>query len=392
MTSIAGIRLKKNREKSVLQYHPWIFSGAIQEIDHGIGDGDMAAVSDFSGEHLGYGYYNSKTQISVRMLSFSTDPVDDGFFRRLIISAIEKRKAGPSLGRTTACRMVFSEGDFLPGLIVDRYNNHLVIQIFTLGMEKMKGSIVRMLEKTLHPESVYERSDHEGRKLEGLPESSGQLAGTTPEEITINENGASFNVDVMRGQKTGFFLDQRDNRMLVRSLSKDRKALNLFSYTGGFSVQALAGGATGAVCVDASESALTAAHANAVLNGYGGKHETVRADIFQYLRHADIDAGIIVCDPPALVKSKNALDAGCRGYKDLNLQITKKCRPGTLLLTCSCSRFVSMDLFQKIVFSAFADAGRKASIIGKFGHPADHPVSIFCPETEYLKSMLLYIE
>ncbi len=389
---MAHIRLRKNREKSVLQGHPWIFSGAIHEIDHGIGDGDIAAVRDFSGAHLGYGYYNSKTQISVRMLSFSTDPVDDGFLRRLIISAIEKRKASPSLGRTTACRMIFSEGDFLPGLIVDRYNNHLVIQILTLGMEKLKSRIVSILEETLHPESVYERSDHEGRKLEGLSESSGQLAGTTPVEITINENGASFNVDVMRGQKTGFFLDQRDSRMLVRSLSKGRKALNLFSYTGGFSVQALAGGATKATCVDASENALIAAHANAMLNGYGDKHETVRADIFQYLREADIEAGIIVCDPPALVKSRNALEAGCRGYKDLNLQIAKKCRPGTMLLTCSCSRFIDMDLFQKVVFSAFADAGRRAAILGKFGHPADHPVSIFCPETEYLKSMLLYIE
>jgi 23S rRNA (cytosine1962-C5)-methyltransferase len=392
MNSMPALHLKKNREKSLLQGHPWIFSGAIASIDESLTDGDIAAVIDYAGNHHGYGYYNGKTAITVRMLSFSEELVTDGLLRGLIASALDKRTNNPLLAGRDACRLLFSEGDFLPGLIVDRYGGHLVMQILTLGMEKLKENIVRLLEDLLHPESIYERSDHEGRRIEGLAPATGQVRGETPPEIHITEEGLSFKVDVLRGQKTGFFLDQRDNRMLVRSLAQGRTALNLFSYTGAFSMHALAGGALRATSVDSSQGALDMAQRNAALNGFAGRHHCVRADIFHYLREANIDADLIICDPPALVKSRASLDRGCRGYKDLNLQIAKKCPPGTVLLTCSCSRFVDMDLFQKIIFAAFADAGRKASIIGKYSHPCDHPVSLFCPETEYLKAILVWID
>ncbi|HOO73582.1 MAG TPA: class I SAM-dependent rRNA methyltransferase [Spirochaetota bacterium] len=386
------VRLKKNRQKSVLNGHPWIFSGAIEAVDEGVRDGDIAAVCAADGAHLGYGYYNSKTAIAVRMLSFSEQPPDREYIQALVRAAVRRRAGNPMLARTSAYRLVFSEGDFLPGLIVDRYEGHLALQVLTLGMDKLKGCVIDELNDLLGPDSIYERSEHEGRRLEGLADSSGQVSGLTPESIIITEGDVSFSVDIRRGQKTGFFLDQRDNRNLVRMIAKDRKALNLFSYSGGFSLHALAGGALDATCVDASAGALEAAKANAALNGFAQKHTAHKADVFQYLRDADITADLIICDPPALVKSKPSLDKGARGYKDLNLQIARACPQGTLLLTCSCSRFVSMDLFQKIVFSAFSDAGRRASIIGKYSHPCDHPVSLYCPETEYLKALLVYVE
>jgi len=328
MTLLKNIYLKKYREKSVLNRHPWVYSGAIDRIDHGIEDGDMVFLRDFHGATLGTGYYNSSSRIRVRLLAFGGAPVDREFLRTLVSRAVEYRQLNPLLKITTACRLINGEGDGLPGLVVDQYDRHLVIQTSTRGIERIRETILELLMECCKPDSVYERSDQSGRALEGLKPRVGQVFGHTPDEIIISEYGTSYSVDVRHGQKTGFYLDQRENRELIRSLSPGKKLLNLFSYTGGFSLAAMAGGAVEAVSVDSSSEALERARANAAL----------------------------------------------------------------LLLSCSCSRFIGMDLFQKIVFSAMADAGRQATILKKSHHPVDHPVNIYCPETEYLKALLLRLD
>lgn len=387
-----SIQLKEHRDKALRRYHPWVFSGAIGKKDTDIEDGDIVAVRDASGAQCGYGYYNSRTQIAARMLSFGADEVTDNYLRGLVRAAIARRTGNPLLGSTDSYRLIFSEGDFLPGLIVDSYDGHLVVQVLTLGMERLKPAIMKILEQELNPPSIYERSDHEGRGLEGLAPMQGQVIGETPAELVLKEGGVSFYVSVSAGQKTGFFLDQRDNRALVRNLARGRRVLNLFSYTGAFSAAAAAGGAASIVSVDSSAPALDLARRNMDLNGFTAPCEFIRADIFQYLRDKPADADLIILDPPALAKSRGSVDRACRGYKDLHLQLARRCPAGATLLTCSCSRFIDMALFQMVVFEAFADAGRKASIIGKYGQPCDHPTSIFCPETEYLKAMLVRIE
>ncbi len=387
-----SIYLKQRKDKAVRNRHPWIFSGAIGKKDPGIADGDIVAMRDAAGGLLGSGYYNGKTQIAVRMLAFDGQEVTDTYLRELVRAAVAKRTTSPLLRDTEAYRLIFSEGDFLPGLIVDYYGGHLVMQVLTLGMERLKDEITGILAEEIRPASIYERSDHEGRVLEGLSPAEGQVLGTTPRDLVLREGGLSFHIDIGAGQKTGFYLDQRDNRSLVKRIAGGRDVLNLFCYTGGFSVAAAAGGARRIVSVDSSADALEMAKRNMALNSVSAPCEFIRADIFQYLREGPIDAGLVILDPPALAKNRGSVDRACRGYKDLHLQAARRCPAGTMLLTCSCSRFIGMDLFQMVVFEAFADAGRKAAIIGKYGQPCDHPVNIFCPETEYLKGMLLLVE
>ena len=387
-----NIYLKDKKDRAVLHRHPWIFSGAIQKKDPGIENGEMIAVRGHNGDRLGSGYFNGRTQIAVRLLAFGDREPDDAHLRGLISAAVKRRAGNPLLGGTDSWRLVFSEGDHIPGLIVDAYGPHLVLQSLTLGMDRLKNAVSNILIELIGPESIFERSEHEGRAMEGTPSVRAPIYGTTPAEIMIRENGASYMVNPREGQKTGFYLDQRDNRSMVRALAPGRRVLNLFSYTGGFSVAAARGGAGKIVSVDASGEALDMAKRNMELNGAAASAEYIRADIFQYLRDAEIDSDLIILDPPALAKNRASADNACRGYKELHLQIARKCPPGALLLTCSCSRFIGMDLFQKVVFGAFADAGRTASIIGKYHQPCDHPTSIFCPETEYLKAMLLAVE
>lgn len=386
------IRLKPGKEKSVLRRHPWVFSGAIDRQDPDVADGDMVAVCGARGDVLGFGYYNARSQIAARMLSFGPGEFSPEVLRGLIRAAAQRRAACPQLRDTDSYRVIFSEADGLPGLIVDTYAGHLVLQCLTLGIERLKDEIVGLLVAELRPASVYERSDHESRRLEGLAPRRGQLAGTTPDELVIREGAFSFFAGPARGQKTGFYLDQRDNRRRVGQWASGRRVLNLFCYTGAFGVAAARGGAKEIVSVDGSAEALAAAGRNMALNGIPAPGEFVKANVFQYLRAAEIKSDFIILDPPALANSKAAVPNACRGYKDLHLQVAKKCPPGALLLTCSCSRHVGMELFQKVVLGAFADAGRGAAIVGKYAQPCDHPTSIFCPETEYLKTMLLLMD
>ncbi len=386
------ITLGKGKEKPLVHRHPWIFSGAIAAKDEGIEDGQIVSVFDWRGSMLGYGYYNSRSQIIVRMLSFGSERIDTDFYRKRLILALDKRLNNPLLRKTNAFRLVFSEGDFLPGLIIDKYDAHLVVQVLTMGIERIRDSLLEMMIDIFSPQSIFERSDHHGRLIEGMEERSGQLFGITPDNIIINEDGILLHVDVRHGQKTGLFLDQRENRELVRELAPDRNVLDLFCYSGGFSMAALKGGAKNVISVDASENALDMVKRNARLNDSPQACSCVRADIFDYLRREEINSDLIIIDPPALAKSRSGISNACRGYKDLNLQAIKKAPPGALILSCSCSRFISLDLFQKVLFSAASDAVRNVSIIRKACHPADHPVSIFHPESEYLKSILLQIE
>ena len=396
-TAIAGtmtvmkVYLKKGKEKPILQRHRWIFSGAIEYIDDTIADGDMVSVCDHAGTVLGAGYFNGKSQLTVRLLSFGDAPFSIDTLRGLIGCAADSRAADPLLEGTNAFRLVHSEGDGIPGLIVDSYDGHLVMQCLTLGIDRLRDDIITLLRDTLKPKSIYERSDHAGRAIEGLEKRSGQADGITPDEIIVNENGMMLAVDVKRGQKTGLFLDQRDHRALARRIAKGRKVLNLFSYTGGFTVAAMLGGAGESISVDASEGALITLKKNLELNGITSGAETACADVFDYLRGDNGDADLIILDPPAFAKSRGAITRALRGYKDINLQVMKRCPAGAHLLTFSCSRFISMDDFQRAVFEAALDAGRDASIILKSHHPSDHPVSVYVPETDYLKGLLVRI-
>jgi len=347
-------------------------------------------VCTYDGSILAWGYYNSRTDIAVRLLTFGDSKPDTDLFVERIRSSVTLREMCVTQC-TNAYRLIHSEGDMLPGLIVDWYNGHCVMQVLTAGMEQFKGTIAQIMKDIVKPISIYERSDHEGRKIEGLKPISGQIYGTAPDLIEIHENGMRFFVDIKHGQKTGFFCDQRDNRKTVKTLAQGSKVLNLFSYTGGFSVAALLGGAQFATSVDSSQEALDLALKNCKLNGVNAKHATVKANVFDYINEMEITQNFIVCDPPALVKNKKGLSNALRGYKELNLKIIKKVPHNTLLLTCSCSRFVDIKLFQQVVFSAALDARREVRIIGKFVQPFDHPVNIYCPETEYLKALLLYI-
>lgn len=391
MDIIPKIFLKKGKEKPILQRHPWIFSGAISKKDD-VADGQIIAICDSNGTHLGYGYYNSRSQIAARVLSFGTEKVDKDFLRKLIRSAYQKRKDNPLLKNSDAFRVIFSEGDFIPGLIVDDYNGHLVLQILTLGIETLRDTLVELLVDFLGPLSIYERSDHSARMIEGLTARAGQVWGSTPDEVIIHENGMVFCVDILKGQKTGFFLDQRENRGLVKDVSRDKDVLNLFCYTGGFSVAAYLGGAKEVVSVDSSESALMGTGKNITLNQIHQSPLLVNGDVFQYLKQESIQSNFIIIDPPSFTKNRGTVKNACRGYKELNLQVIQKCPKGSLVVTCSCSRFIDMGLFQKVIFSAAADAGRNVSILRKSHHPTDHPVNIFHPESEYLKSLLLFVE
>ncbi len=385
--------LKPQREKSVLHRHPWVFSGSVGTVDDGIDDGEIVTVLDHRGNMLGTGYFNSSSRIRVRMLSFGDIQVSREFFAGLVLSALRRRQSDHHLLDTNACRLINGEGDNLPGLIADHYNGHLVVQVLTRGIEKMKEALFELLIEICKPVSVYERSDHPGRKLEGLGPVTGQIYGVTPGDIIICEEGMEFSVDVYQGQKTGFFLDQRENRRMIRELAGGKKVLNLFSYTGGFTVAALLGGAVEVTSVDASADAIDLARQNAERNSGGkGLHKYVVDDVFSYLRNHSIDSNLVIIDPPALAKSRDMVDRAARGYKDLTLQVALRCPPDSLILSCSCSRYIDMGFFQKIIYSAFSDAGRNAVILKKNHHPSDHPVNLYCPESEYLKALLIHID
>ncbi|HOW59852.1 MAG TPA: class I SAM-dependent rRNA methyltransferase [Candidatus Omnitrophota bacterium] len=381
--------LKQSKEKPVWNRHPWIFSGAVDQIEEGYETGDLARVFSAKEEFLGIGYLNPESQIVIRMLAFEDISIDEHFFNQKIIDAIELRKAFLS-PETNAYRLIHAEGDFLPGLIADVYGDFLVVEFNTAGIDVWKPEVVRCLQKHFPSHSIYERSDSDLRKREGLNRSVGVLVGHEPAPIIeIRENGMTFGADIQGGQKTGFFLDQRENRSTVRDLSGGKKVLNCFAYTGGFSVCAVKGGAKEVVSVESSESAVMLGRKNDERNQIpAAVHTWEQQDVFDYLRAANREFDLIILDPPAFCKNKQQIQQAARGYKDINLQALKHIPRGGLLFTFSCSSYITPDLFQKIVFGAAADAKRNVRILKKTSHAFDHPINIFHPEGEYLKGLL----
>ncbi len=384
--------LKEEKEKPLEGCHPWVFSGAIDEIDDDHQTGDLVKVYSSRNHFLGIGYLNPRSQIAIRMLTFEDTKIDAGFFEKRIRDAAALRHAYLQ-ENTNAYRVVHSEGDFLPGLIVDRYGDYLVAQFLTAAMDQWKPMLVDILQRVLPCRGIFEKDDTESREWEGLETRIGKLAGEEPPDyVEITENGYPFVVNLHGGQKTGFFLDQRDNRKMVGRMSRGKRVLNCFSYTGGFSVYAAKGGATETVSVDSSDDALNTARVNFEKNGIPAENCTVvQEDVFEYLRASRQEFDTIILDPPAFCKNKHQVNQASRGYKDINLYAIKRLIRGGLLFTYSCSSFIPSDLFQKIVFGAAKDAKRKVRIIAKTSHALDHPINIFHPEGEYLKGLVCHV-
>jgi len=389
---MAQVILKPGREKSARNRHPWIFSGAIGQEPLDLQPGDLVDVTDADGHFLGRGAYNPRSQIRVRIFTFIDEELDLAWFaNRLAAAEAWRRRLLPA--QTTAFRVCNGEGDGIPGLILDRYGDGLVATFSTAGADALREVILGAMLETLQPAWIMERSSGGFRHEEGLADRVGALHGEVPDDpAPILENGLKFLVDVRAGQKTGFFLDQRDNREGVRRVAEGRTVLNAFGYTGGFAVYALAGGARRAVTVDASREALNLAARNHQANGQKiGPEDLVADDVFQFLREDQTEFDMIVLDPPAFAKSKAAINRAARGYKDINLLAMRRLPPGGLLWTFSCSGHISRELHQKIIFAAAIDAGRDVQILRVLGHGFDHPINVYHPEGEYLSGFFCHI-
>jgi 23S rRNA (cytosine1962-C5)-methyltransferase len=389
------IELKAGREKSLRRRHPWIFSGAVEKVGGKPGPGDTVEVKDKAGKFWARAAYSPTSQIRARVWTFdAAEEVDAAFFRNRIMRALALREGLPAAKVGNALRLVHGESDGLPGLIVDRYADVLVAQFLSAGVERWREPILDALAELSGCEAVYERSDAETRKLEGLEPRAGFVRGNrSASRCPIIEYGLNFKVDVEEGQKTGFFLDQRENRQRVRALSAGREVLDGFCYTGGFAINALAGGAKRVLAIESSAPSLEVARENVSANAVDASRlEFVQADVFQHLRKLR-DAGaqfdLAVLDPPKFAPTAAQARNAARAYKDINLLAFKLLRPGGLLATFSCSGGVDAALFQSIVAGAALDAGIEAKIVERFGAAADHPVALEFPEGDYLKGLLV---
>jgi len=390
---MASLILKPGREKSLLRRHPWIFSGAIQQADQNIASGATVEVLSSKGEFLARGAYSPQSQIRIRAWTFEDEPINADFFRKRIRVSLETRNLLFDLKDTNAIRLIYAESDGIPGLIVDRYDDLLVLQSLTAGSEYWKETIADILLEETGLKNIYERSDADVRELEGLSPCVGSLRGSMIHSpLSITEHGLKFLVDIEHGHKTGFYLDQRANRQRVRALAKDKDILDCFCYTGGFTVNALDGDAKSVLSVDASSEALTLARQNIELNNLQlEKAQFLEGDIFQVLRKFRDEArafDMIILDPPKFAPTAAQADKAARGYKDINLLAFKLLRPNGILVTCSCSGGVDAALFQKIVAGAALDAGVDAQIIEHLSQASDHPILLHFPESAYLKGLV----
>ena len=381
--------LKPGRERPVRNGHPWVFSGAIATGLADVAPGDPVRVRADDGRVLGVGYANPRTTIAVRLVSQDDEPVGDALVARRIDEALALRRA--VLPEPTALRLVNGEGDRLPGVVVDRYGDVLVCQMLTAGAARLAPAVFATLVERLAPATIYERSEGAVRREEGLENTSGVRAGAEPPvPLEIDEAGVRVLVDVVHGQKTGFFLDQRETRARVRALADGRRVLNAFAYTGAISVCAGLGGAREVVSIDASRTALALARATWARNALPDERAAfVEDDVFEALRRPDDPYDLVVLDPPPFVRRRGDVEAGLRGYKDVNLHALRRLAPGGLLLTCSCSQHVPREVFRETVAAAAADARRAVRVVAEWGHPPDHPVALAHPEGRYLKAMLL---
>ncbi|PYQ35062.1 MAG: 23S rRNA (cytosine(1962)-C(5))-methyltransferase RlmI [Acidobacteria bacterium] len=378
--------LKAGKERVLANRHPWIFAGAIAR-ESGPPEAALADLIDQNGGALASGFYSPHSQIRLRVMTFGGEALTLELLESRISAAIVRRHPILDHG-TNAVRLINSEGDDLSAVVVDRYNDVLVVEIANYGVERIAPLLVDVLQRDLAPRLIYFKNDLPARRIEQLTEESRSIGDGNP-STTILEHGLRFEVEPATGQKTGFFLDQRENRVLARSLAAGRRVLNLFSYTGAFGVYAAAAGASSVENVDISAPAIEAARRNHTLNGFEASF--VVADAFEYVRKATGRFDLLVCDPPAFARTRSDIDRAARGYKDVNLFAMKLVEPGGLMMTFSCSGHMSLDLFQKVIFAAALDAGRRVSFVRRLTAAADHPVSIYCPEGEYLKGFLLQV-
>lgn len=390
-----NVYLKKGKEDSMKRFHPWVFSGALHHLDEDIREGETVNVVSAGGEYIGRGHFQIGS-IAVRILTFGDEEIDDGFWYDRLKVALEVRK---SIGiadnpQNNTYRLVHGEGDNLPGLVIDCYGKTAVVQAHSVGMHECRMAVARQLVRVMDSriENVYYKSETTLPYKADLGQENGFIFGNTDENIAL-ENGLKFHVDWLRGQKTGFFVDQRENRSLLESYSKDRSVLNMFCYTGGFSFYAMRGGARLVHSVDSSAKAIELTTSNVNLNFPGDKrHEAFCDDAFKFLDRADDRYDLIILDPPAFAKHRGALHNALKGYTRLNVKAFEKIRPGGILFTFSCSQVVTKDNFRNAVFTAAAQSGRKVRILHQLHQPADHPINIYHPEGEYLKGLVLYVE
>lgn len=403
MMKYKTIRLKKGKESSLLRFHPWIFSGAIDNKDEGVEEGDTVRVIAHDGTFLAVGHYQIGS-IAVRVLSFEDICIDGAFWRDRLQKAYEVRKAIGVIRKSgankiyenenTTYRLVHGEGDNLPGLIIDIYGDTAVMQAHSVGIHVNRQIIAEALVDVMGESliAIYYKSETTLPFKANLGQENGFIFGSTDNNIAI-ENGLKFHIDWLKGQKTGFFVDQRENRALVEQYSKGRSVLNMFCYTGGFSVYAMRGGARMVHSVDSSAKAIELTKANMEMNFPGDRrHEAYCEDAFKYLDEHDDTYDLIVLDPPAFAKHRKALRNGLRGYTRLNVKGLQRIRHGGILFTFSCSQVVTKDNFREAVFTAAAQTGRRVRILHQLHQPADHPINIYHPEGEYLKGLVLYVE
>lgn len=403
MMKYKTIRLKKGKESSLLRFHPWIFSGAIDNKDEGVEEGDTVRVIAHDGTFLAVGHYQIGS-IAVRVLSFEDISIDGAFWRDRLQKAYEVRKAIGVIRKSgankiyenenTTYRLVHGEGDNLPGLVIDIYGDTAVMQAHSVGIHVNRQIIAEALVDVMGESliAIYYKSETTLPFKANLGQENGFIFGSTDNNIAI-ENGLKFHIDWLKGQKTGFFVDQRENRALVEQYSKGRSVLNMFCYTGGFSVYAMRGGARMVHSVDSSAKAIELTKANVEMNFPGDRrHEAYCEDAFKYLDEHDDTYDLIVLDPPAFAKHRKALRNGLRGYTRLNVKGLQRIRHGGILFTFSCSQVVTKDNFREAVFTAAAQTGRRVRILHQLHQPADHPINIYHPEGEYLKGLVLYVE
>lgn len=387
--------LKPGKDRSVFRYHPWIFSGAIAKLPPSLAEGEVVRVVGHDGRYLATGHYQIGS-IAVRILSFTDEQIDLPFWRTRIRTAWDTRKAAGLIapGHNTVFRLVHGEGDYLPGLVVDYYSGVAVMQCHSVGMHLARTAIATALQEVLgdHLTAIYDKSEGTLPYKAAITPRNEYLQGSAESCIGL-ENGLRFQIDWLEGQKTGFFIDQRENRCLLEKYAAGKEVLNMFCYTGGFSIYALRGGATRVDSVDASARAIELTQTNSDLNfPEATHHRAITSDAFRFLENAYHQYDLIVLDPPAFAKHQNVLDNAIQGYKKLNRKGIEVIRPGGIIFTFSCSQVMTRELFRQTVFTAAANTGRKVKILHQLTQPADHPVSIYHPEGDYLKGLVLYVE
>jgi 23S rRNA (cytosine1962-C5)-methyltransferase len=391
------IKLKKGKDKAVLQRHPWVFSGALEKINGTPANGDVVKVCNANNDFLAYGYFNDQSRVAVRLLEWDENQIiDEAWYAQKINQAITSRAHLLKSKNTNTYRLIFSEADFLPGLIVDKYDDFLSVQILSTGIEQAKPIIIDLLVKALQPKGVFDRSDATARTHEGITAENGLLWGEAPAAfIAVKENGITYHINIAEGQKSGFYCDQRDNRKFLAEYADGKNVLDCFSYSGGFGLNAFKNGATSVTSVDSSALAIETLKQNIALNKLGSKNHTAfQSDVNKQLRVFKEEGkkfDIIILDPPKYAPSRSALDRAARAYKDLNRLALLLLERGGLLATFSCSGAVDIATFKQIIAWAALDAGKEVQIIKQFSQPEDHPIRTSFPEGEYLKGLLVRV-